>query len=442
MKTKKKAGRGLVIGIALAAALALAAPYLAPLARFIPPLQDAASRNLGQPVTVEALRLRLLPTPRVMATGIRVGKAGEITIRELVVVPELVSLIFGSPAIRLVRGEGIELQESALAIPAGMPKSEGGGPLKVGRIVLEQVRLHHSVVRLPEFGVEARLADDMSLASARIAARDGTVRLTYDAESPGTAKLAMEASRWSLPAGAPLEFESLIAHGRLQGSTVELPSINGKLYGGTLSGSVRADRSGQWQLSGKADLAGVDLVPVQRALGRKAQLAGRLRADATFSARARSPELLASALTLDSPFEVTGGAYHGMDLSKVSELTVGKLQAGGSTRFDQLTGKLQVRGKRLRVEELCVRSQLLVAGGHVEVAPDRKLSGRLDVSLARTKGFVGVPVALSGTSAEPSVSLTRGAMIGAVVGTVVLPGIGTGLGASAGSALEGRAGCN
>jgi cytochrome c biogenesis protein CcdA len=88
-----------------------------------------------------------------------------------------------------------------------------------------------------------------------------------------------------------------------------------------------------------------------------------------------------------------------------------------------------------------VRSPSIVAGGYVEIAPDQKLSGRLDVSMAKTGGFVGVPVSLGGTTSDPSVSPTKGYVIGAVLGTVLLPGIGTSLGASAGSALEGKSGC-
>jgi hypothetical protein len=64
------------------------------------------------------------------------------------------------------------------------------------------------------------------------------------------------------------------------------------------------------------------------------------------------------------------------------------------------------------------------------------------VSVARTGGFVGVPMSLGGTTAEPSLTPSKGYVIGAVIGTMLLPGIGTTLGASAGSRLEGiAAGC-
>ena len=96
----------------------------------------------------------------------------------------------------------------------------------------------------------------------------------------------------------------------------------------------------------------------------------------------------------------------------------------------------------MRISKLCVRAPALIAGGNLEIAADQKLSGKLSVAVAKTGGFIGVPVSLSGTVADPSVKPTTGYTIGAVVGTLILPGIGTGLGASAASAIEGSSTCD
>ena len=430
-----------LIALAVVAAAVLAVPFLVPASSFIPELTALASQKLGQPVAIEGLRLHLLPTPRAIATGIRVGKKNDATIGELEIVPELLSFLSGPRTLRLIRAEKVELQESALAIPGAMPKGDEGEPVRVRRIVLKEVRLHHSKAKLPEFDLEAELGDAYRLEQARLETRDRAMRLTVDPQGNGVARVLLAAKKWTLPAGPPLTFEVLGAEGTLKGESLDLPKIDGKLYGGTFGASARADWAKQWQVSGKANLAGVDLVPLQQAVGKKPQISGRLRADATFSARAKSADQLANALALDAPFEVTGGAWQGIDLARVAELPLGKLTPGGATKFEQLTGKLAVRGRRVRVNELCARSPLLVAGGYVEVAPDQKLSGKLDVSVAKTGGFVGVPIALAGPTSDPSVTLTRGAAIGAVIGTVLLPGIGTSLGASAGSRLEGRSPC-
>lgn len=377
----------------------LAAPFLVPVASFIPELTRVAAEKLGQPVAVEGLRLHLVPTPRVVATGITVGKKADVTVGELEIVPELLSLISGPQVVRLVRAEKVVVQESALAIPKTMPKSDGGGEaVRVRRVELKDVTLTHSKVKLPPFDLEVELGGQ---SQARFVTRDGAVDL----------KVA----------------------GTLKGEVLDLPAIDGKLYGGTLAGSCRAEWSKLWQVTGKASLAGVDLVPVQKAMGKPARLSGRLKTQQVFSLRG-------NVLSLDGPFEVLGGSYTGVDLSKVADLT-GKSKAD-ATQFEEFRGKLQVRGQRVKINELCVRSPKVVAGGNIEIAPDQKLSGKLDVSIARTGGFVGVPVALSGTTADPSVRPTKGYLIGAAVGTVLLPGIGTSLGASAGSRMEGSSsGC-
>ena len=149
----------------------------------------------------------------------------------------------------------------------------------------------------------------------------------------------------------------------------------------------------------------------------------------------------ADTIWVDAPFEVLGGEWHGVDLSRVAELPLGKLAQGGTTRFEQLRGDLSLRGRRVEVNKICVRSPSLVAAGNIAIAPDQSLSGKLDVSVAKTGGFVGVPVAVSGTTVDPSLSLTRAGVIGAVIGTVLLPGIGTSLGLSAGGRLEGKTEC-
>jgi uncharacterized protein involved in outer membrane biogenesis len=430
----KKALVGVVV---LLVAGVVAAPFLVPVSSFIPELTRVAAEKLGQPVSIQDLKLHLVPTPRVIASGISVGRKNDVTVGELEIVPDLMSLVSGARTVRLVRAEKVVVLESALAIPKAMPKSGSDGEaVRVRRVEVKDVTLRHSKVKLPPFDVEAVLGESLRVEEARFQTRDGALHLLVDSSS----RVELKAKNWTLPAGTPLVFESLTAEGTYKGDTIDLPKIDGKLYGGTLAGSARADWAKLWVVSGKASLAGVDLVPVQKAMGKPAKLSGRLKTQQTFSSRAKAPDQLAGALATDGPFEVVGGSYSGVDLTKVADLT-GKSKSD-ATQFEEFKGKLNLRAQRVKINELCVRSPKVVAGGNVEIAPDQTLSGKLDVSLARSGGFVGVPVALSGTTADPSVRPTKGYMIGAAVGTILLPGIGTSLGASAGSRVEGTSsGC-
>lgn len=396
------------VGAAIVLALIGAAvPLLVPASRFIPQVTRIASEKLNQPVSLADLRLHLFPTPRVVAKGLEVGMKGEVLVEELEIVPDLLSFLSGPRSIRLVRASGVSMKHAALAIADGLPKSDGKGePLHIGRLRLERIRFQHASMKIPQFDLDVELGEALALRSAVFEMRDVAIRVTMEPEAPKVASYRIE----------------------------------GKAYGGTIKGTARADTTRQLNLSGKASIAGMELLPIQALLGKPAQFSGRLKTDASFTARARAADQLVNALALDAPFEITGGTYHGYDLSKVGGFS-GKLEKGGATKFDELRGTVQLRGKHVKVTPLCVKSPSLTAAGNVEIAPSQDLSGKLDVSVAKTGGFVGIPVQLRGTTSDPWFTPTKGYLIGAAVGTAVLPVIGTSIGSSLGSRMEGKVDC-
>lgn len=426
--------------VAAVAGIAIAAPFVVPVSPFIPELTRAASDRLGQPVTMEDLRLHLVPRPRIVGHRITVGRRSQVLIGELEIEPDLLSLVFGPRTVRLIRAERVAIDAAVLAMRRGIPRRPAGEPVLVHRVILSTVKLNHARVDLPIFDVDVRLGEGLRLIEASFATRDGTLKLLAQPSGEDATAVQLRATGWTLPVGAPLVFDSLSAQGRLAGRQLELARIEGELYGGKLVGAAQAAWGKQWLLAGKAELAGVDLVPVQKALGKQAKLSGRLRADAAFSTRAKTPAGLREALALDGPFEVLGGLYQGVDLSRAGDLT-GEGGAGAATSFEELKGNLELRGYRVTLSELCVRSPQLVAGGNVEIAPDRTLSGRLDISLAQTGGILGVPVSLGGTTDQVTMRPTKGYLIGAAIGTVLMPGIGTSIGSSLGGRIEGTSDC-
>jgi AsmA family len=426
--------------------LALVIPFLVPLRGYLPEVTAIASQKIGQPVTIEDMRLQILPTPRVALYGIKVGKAAPLQIAKLRVVPDVWSLFGEHKAIRLIRADGVRIREAAIAMLGKMPKSkepkEGAAPVRIDSVELRRVTFEHRAMKVPQFDLRVDLGERYAPVSAIFRTGDRALEARLEPEDKGRMRVTLEARKWTLPfPAAPLVFDSLHASGTLQGSRLELPQVAGELYGGTLAGSVHLDWSRNWRLGGKADIAGVDLLPLLKDLRKPAKLSGRLDAKAVFSSSARTAAQLGRALVLDAPAEVKGGAWHGVDLARAAELPLGKLPEGGKTPFEELRGDVALRGKTIRLEKICARSPTLVAGGRAEVAADQALSGKLDVSVAKTGGIVGVPLALGGTVSAPSIGLTRGATIGAVLGTLLMPGVGTTIGATAGGKLEGGSGC-
>jgi uncharacterized protein involved in outer membrane biogenesis len=396
------------VGAAVAlAVIAAAVPLLVPASHFIPQVTRIAAEKLNQPVSLSDLRLYIFPTPRVVAKGLEIGMKGEVLVEEIEIVPDLLSFLSGPRSIRLVRASGVSMKQAALAIADGLPKTAGAGDaIAVGRIRLEKINLQIPGMKIPPFDLEAELGEALALSSAQLEMKDVSIRVAREAVAPKVANYAFD----------------------------------GQAFGGTVKGMVRADTTRQIAVSGKASIAGLEVLPLQGLLGKPAQFSGRLKTDATFSARARSADKLADALSLDAPFEITGGTYHGYDLSKVGGFS-GKLEKGGATRFDELRGTVQLRGKQVKVTPLCVKSPSLTAAGSVDIAPNQDLSGKLDVSVAKTGGFVGIPVQLRGTVSDPWFTPTKGYLIGAAIGTAVLPIIGTSIGSSLGSRMEGKVDC-
>jgi len=434
-----KAVRSTLGGIALAVAFALAVPFLVPGSYFIPEVTRLASERLAQPVEMEDLTLHLLPTPRVIGHRISVGRKSEILIGELEIVPDLNSLIVGPRSLRLVRASRVAFDEGAFAIQRGIPK-RSDEPVPVRRLILNTVKFNHPKVDVPIFNVDVKLGERRRVREARFETSDGALTLVVRPQGDGTAALQLSANHWTLPFGAPLTFDALAAQGTLKGQQLEVARVEADLYGGRLVGAAHADWGKQLQFAGKAQLAGVDLAPVQKALGKPAKLSGRLKADTEFSSNAKTAAELRDALTLDGPFEVVGGIYQGVDLSRAHELA-GERRSDDATTFEELKGTLELRGERVRLSQLCIRSPKIVAGGNVDIAPDKALSGKLHIAVARTGGFVGVPVALGGTTDQPSMQPSKGYLLSAAIGTALLPGIGTSIGLTLGGQFERSSGC-
>jgi len=144
---------------------------------------------------------------------------------------------------------------------------------------------------------------------------------------------------------------------------------------------------------------------------------------------------LADALHSQTRFTVHNAVVHGIDLAQAVK-SVG-LSRGGETRLDTLAGNVATQGRAVQLTNLVATSGLLSANGNVAIAPNRSLSGRITVDLAAAAagGALGVPLAVGGTLDSPSVTLTRGALLGAAVGTVLAPGVGTAAGAKLGDRL-------
>lgn len=445
-KPDLKRARPWLAGFAILLALLLAIPLLVPVRPWIPKIEAAASEALREPVRIGDLGLALLPTPRVTASAIVVGSDEGVRIGEVEAVPALLSL-FGTPRVvkRLVVRDAriaqaaVERIQGALAAGGGDPAAAAAaGPPAVA---VREIRVSGLTLVL-KAGTVGPLDGEIDLGPANepqqgfVKTADGRMRLDFEPEG-GKLRIALAARDWTVPAGPAVRFEQLGVKGMLEGTTLDLPDIDARLYGGTTRGTLRVNWAQGLKLAGDfttADVEVRDLVPL---FSPKTRVSGRLGAKTKLSADAKSPGKLAEALRVESRFDIRQGVLQGVDIAQAASLALNMKSSGGKTEFDEFSGLAVLDGKGQHLRDLKVSSGSFAAKGYVDVSRKQELSGVIEAELKKGMTLVAVPLQVSGTVGSPVLYPTKGALAGAAVGTALMgPGAGTAAGMKAGSFLD------
>lgn len=346
------------------------------------------SQALGVPARIGALSVSLWPLPGVEVDRLAIGSEPPLTLERIELKPVWRSLLSGAPAIDTVLLRDAVLPQQALAaLMAGVDRKPAARPA---------TQAPSTATVIPTLPRELRLE-----------------RIVWVNERGGR-----------IPVDATLQ----------RNDSGKGWDIRVAVGGGTIRGTLRQEGGegrGAPRLAGSFDTAGVEVsaltVPSRT-------LSGRLDAHTELRAGLAG---LPDSLGTDTRFTVRSAVVHGIDLAQAVR-TVG-LNRGGETRLDTLAGRLVTRGKALQLDNLVASSGALSASGTVAATAARQLSGHVTVSLANASagGALGVPLVVGGTLDAPSVTLSRGALVGAAIGTAIAPGLGTGAGASVGDKLGG-----
>lgn len=429
-----------VSGVAALLLLLLIAPLLMPAHLFAPQLALAVSNRLGEPVRIGGARLALLPLPHAAITDIDIGRQPFMRVERLTLTPQLLSLVSGPLILRSVELNGVQIRQQALArIERWSAKRNTGetAQVTVERVLLQRVDVRLDTITLLGIDVDVKLAADGTLRSALARADDGHLRLSL-APSDSGIEVTLSATDWRLPIEPGIRFARLDGQGKLNRNGLDLDSIDGELYEGSLRGVARLGWKREWTLSGRVDLKQMSVAPFAALYARDTVISGQLDASSAFEASSSKAAGLADSLRVEADFQLHDGVLHKVDLAAAATLIPTKQEKRkGVTHFDRFTGHLTVDRAGFHFSDVQIVSGALDAKGYVTIAPDKKLSGRVDTALKGTGSLVGTPLAISGTLESPTVLPTKGTLAGAAAGTLLLgPGIGTTIGIKAGQLTE------
>ncbi len=436
---------GIVLGVII---LILAAvPFFITLNDYIPQIEKEASAKLKEQVTIKSIRFAALPLPHVTVEGITVGTTDDIKVGKVTVTPDLFSLLQSTKVIKSIEIESLLLTQKATdKIPvwtkpdAAKPPHQ---PEQPSQVRVESIRLDGALVRLDNkasfgpFNARVSLNSKGEPGDATITTQDGKLKALI---KPDQKNYLIDASAksWKLPFGPAIVFDELIVKGVATLNSADFSQVSAKLYGGTVSGKANIGWQKGLQLKGSFDIDQVELKQLVPLLSPGTNVSGRLTAKPVFSAQAAAANQLANALRVATPFSVQNGVLHGVDIQQAATSMIKQGATGGETRFDQLSGHLNMERGAYRFTQLKIASGVLAADGNVNISPKQELSGRVNAQVKALGTSANVPLNVAGTVGSPLLYPTGAGMAGAAAGTLLLgPGLGTSVGAKVGNWAEG-----
>lgn len=412
-------------------------PFLIPMSAYLGQLEQLAADKLGAPVSIDALRIALLPSPRLNIEGLVIGKNKEISIERVAVVPAITSLFSDVKVLSSVQVKKPVINKTALKILSALSKQPNAAPavVNVNQIFVKEAKLEWPGMTLPEFNAVIALVANKP-ESAQIESLDGKLKMKLTPQDK-LQTITLSADKWTVPVGPPLLIDQLKMDMVLYDNRLEISQLNAALYKGKVSGNVILHWGNDWRMAGKIRVNDLAVREPVSLMSKSTNVSGRLFGNGSFNASAKEPAKLADHVNADFRFKVADGVLYGLDLAKAATMLLNQGQKGGETRFDELSGLLNVAGRQYKFSELKVTSGLMTASGNVKISPSKNLDGVMEVEVKRSVSMAAIPLQISGTLDNPTVFPTKAAMAGAVAGTALLgPGMGTSLGVKAGSAMS------
>ena len=216
----------------------------------------------------------------------------------------------------------------------------------------------------------------------------------------------------------------------LQGATLTANPLRFELYGGRYDSTLVLDLSaGRTVLDHKATLTGANVATLAQLVGHPGAATGSL--NLAMHVRGTGKDLGAAAQAAQGAADVKllSGTLQGLDVVRQTFVVLGTAAPpNAGKRFDSLTAKLTLSGGAMTADNVVMHAPDFDLQGHARVAPNNALGGQAQVKLSdalskeaqgRNKdlklmfedGRIALPVVLSGTLLQPTVTPDMGTLL-------------------------------
>lgn len=398
----------LFFGVSGLAALLLLALHFFPYASYLPEVEAALAQLSGRPAKIGHMQVSFYPKPGLLLGNVSLGRSidgTEIRISEVRLLPVLATLMSAQKVFDAVELHGATLPAEALAglfDDAVRPSARA----KVLHLTLEQAVVSFHGLAVSGLNGEVRLAPDGRFDSLALHSADRT--LTIEAK-PAAESIAftLEAYGWHPSPASPVVVDSGSAKGSLNGVALSLDSIELRILDGLVLGAARLRSDQRPGMAGEISFERISARRLGEALGIGPQFEGETAGKLKFSATADSWSSIFSALDAEGDFTVRRGVLGAIDLAEAARRGSAAPTQGGSTRFEQLSGRLALTPDSSRFSGLVLNSGLLRSVGQLSVGSDLQVSGSMEVQMRGTVNQLRMPVAISGPLKAPLLQAGR-----------------------------------
>ncbi|MBI4985673.1 MAG: hypothetical protein HZC24_10130 [Rhodocyclales bacterium] len=343
--------------------------HLLPFTWRVRSFEQAASRQLEQPVNIRAVHLSLVPQPHWRLDGVSIGAGGQIEIPRVRMIAEFATLLSDHPAFTMIELDAPRVRAEGLAwLLLG---KAGAHSVAFGRVEAGNVAVDVGNLSLPTFDVSADVGADgrWQKIVARSQDRRIGVELQPNAES---IQVVASASSLALPFAAAPKITDLRATGTVGRHALELTTIEGRVLGGGIDGNARLAWGATLSLEGEVLAKRIDAAQLYPELFDE----GRLDLTAAFALPLDDAERPAPRLA--GRFSIARGTLRGVDLGSVLK----NLGVGGRTRFAKLEGSVLHEVGRTQLREMRLDAGPMSATGTADVDADGAVRGHAAVLLA------------------------------------------------------------
>jgi len=373
-------------------------------------IAERLSQATGQPVKVGAAQFKFSPTPRFSISDVEIGTIWRVG---------TINLHFNwEDAWRALRGGGwiwgeasigptkIDVGQAEFLLRA-LPNLSVAMPRSISTIRFESLQFD-GVRELPNTFVGlVRRGGAGTFDAATLKSLDGSIVLSASLAGGEGIAFQFDATNWTATVGPAIPWNEVHTSLRVRPGLIEVPDFLLIGYFGSVKGSVYAASDVEWAVTGTASGSNLDVEAILKQVAGggtgesspRVPFAGTAGFDLLLAGRGPTLSGAIDSTVASGPFRVRWGTLQGINLGYIASRP--GAQAGGITRFTDLTGWVSAGPAGISFQDLNGRAGALATRGEVAIATDRRLSGALRVDLGGSQVQAPLNVQMRGTMLNP-----------------------------------------